>query len=203
MNNSARDKFISDLMSKMSLEEKIGQMYQINHTGGAVSGPEFEECDTVDLINKGKIGSIMSQYDNNIILELQKKAMEAKNKIPLLFCNDIIHGCRIILPINLAMSCSWNPKLLLDATKMAAYEASHSGVQLTFSPMVNLCRDPRWGRVMESNGEDPYLSKILTLLAIRVYLLFLICRNQQLNASNALVSTYRFSRPRGQLSNLY
>ena len=169
MNNSARDKFISDLMSKMSLEEKIGQMYQINHTGGAVSGPEFEECDTVDLINKGKIGSIMSQYDNNIILELQKKAMEAKNKIPLLFCNDIIHGCRIILPINLAISCSWNPKLLLDATKMVAYEASHSGVQLTFSPMVNLCRDPRWGRVMESNGEDPYLSKVLTKSYIEGY----------------------------------
>ncbi len=161
--------FVEELLRKMTLSEKIGQMYQTNYEGSAQTGPAIDTSKTMDLIKEGKLGSILSLYDNDTIKRLQLAAVNTKNKIPLLFCNDIIHGCRTMLPINLAMSTSWNPKLVEESSKMVAYEASHSGVQVTFSPMVNLSRDPRWGRVMESNGEDVYLSKELTKSYIKGY----------------------------------
>ena len=150
---------VNNLMSKMTLKEKIGQMYQTGYTGTAVTGPQFDASSTVQDIKDGIVGSIIGLYENTAIYSLQKCAVEnSRLGIPLLFCNDIIHGCRTAFPINLALSASWNPQIAYDCANVSAYESAHSGVNLVFSPMLDLVRDPRWGRVMESNGEDPYLS---------------------------------------------
>lgn len=174
MNKKRTEKEISvlvqELMNKMTLTEKIGQMFQSSYDGSAKTGPDFDNSDILKLIRDGKVGSIIGQYDNEIIYKLQENAVSCSTmKIPLLFCNDIIHGCRIIFPINLAMSCSWNMSLIKKSMRVVAYEASHSGVHLTFSPMLDLVRDPRWGRVMESNGEDPYLSSQIAKAYVKGY----------------------------------
>lgn len=164
------DKKLKALLSNMTLHEKIGQLYQTTYFGSANTGPQFSTSNVIKDIKSGLVGSILGQYDNNVIMDLQKVAVEeSRLHIPLLFCNDIIHGCRTIFPINLAMSCSWNPSLIEKACKVSAFEASHSGVHLTFSPMLDLARDPRWGRVMEGNGEDPYLSSKLAASYVKGY----------------------------------
>ena len=153
------DQLVTDLLSKMTLKEKIGQMYETGYSGTAVTGPQFDSSTTVQNIKDGLVGSIIGLYDNTVIYTLQKTAVEnSRFGIPLLFCNDIIHGCRTAFPINLALSCSWNPDVIRDCASISAYESSHSGVNVVFSPMLDIVRDPRWGRVMESNGEDPFLS---------------------------------------------
>lgn len=164
------DLLVKDLMSKMTLKEKIGQLYQTGHEGTAVTGPEFDASSTVKNIKDGNVGSIIGLYDNVAIYNLQKTAVEdSRLGIPLLFCNDIIHGCRTSFPINLALSCSWNPSVIYDCAYVSAYESSHSGINVVFSPMLDLVRDPRWGRVAESNGEDPYLSSVLAKAYIDGY----------------------------------
>ena len=164
------NKLVNDLMSKMTLKEKIGQMYQAGYTGTAVTGPQFDSSSTVQNIKDGTVGSIIGLYENTVIYSLQKCAVEnSRLGIPLLFCNDIIHGCRTAFPINLALSASWNPQVVRDCASVSAYESSHSGVNLVFSPMLDLVRDPRWGRVMESNGEDPYLSSVLAKAYVEGY----------------------------------
>lgn len=159
-----------ELLNKMTLTEKIGQLYEAGYEGAAVSGPSFDASETVKNIREGKVGSLLGLYDNDVIYTLQKTAVtESRLGIPLLFCNDIIHGCRTLFPLNLAMSNSWNEELIYKASKVSAYESSHSGVNLTFSPMVDIVRDPRWGRVCESNGEDPYLSSVLAKAYVKGY----------------------------------
>jgi beta-glucosidase len=161
---------VKNLMSKMTLKEKIGQMYQTGYTGTEVTGPQFDSSSTVQNIKDGSVGSIIGLYENTVIYNLQKVAVEnSRLGIPLLFCNDIIHGCRTAFPINLALSASWNPQVTYDCASVSAYESSHSGVNLVFSPMLDLVRDPRWGRVMESNGEDPYLSSVLAKAYVEGY----------------------------------
>ena len=161
---------VNNLMSNMTLKEKIGQMYQTGYAGTAVTGPQFDSSSTVQDIKEGKVGSIIGLYENTVIYSLQKTAVEnSRLGIPLLFCNDIIHGCRTAFPINLALSAAWNPQVVYDCASVSAYESSHSGVNLVFSPMLDLVRDPRWGRVMESNGEDPYLSSVLAKEYVRGY----------------------------------
>ena len=161
---------VNNLMSKMTLKEKIGQMYQTGYTGTEVTGPQFDSSSTVQNIKEGSVGSIIGLYENTVIYNLQKVAVEnSRLGIPLLFCNDIIHGCRTAFPVNLALSSSWNPQVVYDCASVSAYESSHSGVNLVFSPMLDLVRDPRWGRVMESNGEDPYLSSVLAKAYVEGY----------------------------------
>lgn len=162
--------FVRDLMKKMTLKEKIGQMYQAGHNSTPTTGPEFDSSDTVKNIKEGFVGSVIGINDPYMIYTLQKASVESSpNSIPLLFCNDIIHGCNTAFPINLAMSCTFSPNLIEKASYYSAYESSHSGINLTFSPMLDLVRDPRWGRVMESNGEDPYLSSVLAKSYIKGY----------------------------------
>lgn len=164
------DFLVRQLMSKMTLKEKIGQLYQTGHEGTEVTGPQFDASSTVKNIKNGNVGSIIGLYDNVAIYNLQKVAVEnSRLGIPLLFCNDIIHGCRTSFPHNLALSCSWNPSVIYDCASVSAYESSHSGVNVVFSPMLDLVRDPRWGRVAESNGEDPYLSSVLAKAYIDGY----------------------------------
>lgn len=164
------NKLVTELMKKMTLDEKIGQMYQTGHEGTAVTGPQFDASDTVVKIKNGFVGSIIGLYDNEVIYNLQKTAVEGSRLgIPLLFCNDIIHGCRTAFPHNLALSSSFNPMMAYNCARVSAYESSHSGVNLVFSPMLDIVRDPRWGRVMESNGEDPYLSSVFAEAYVNGY----------------------------------
>ncbi|QVK19521.1 beta-glucosidase BglX [Mycoplasmatota bacterium] len=159
--NEEINQLVNDLMSKMTLKEKIGQLYQTTHDGAAITGPSYDASQNKKLINEGLIGSFLGLYDNMEIYRLQKEAVEnTRLGIPLFFANDIIHGCRTSFPHNLAMACSWDPKLIEEASSVAAYESSHSGINMTFSPMLDIVRDPRWGRVMESFGEDPYLGQL-------------------------------------------
>ena len=162
--------FVLDLMKKMTLKEKIGQMYQATYDGSLITGNVKGSQNTLSGIKNGEVGSILGLNDVEVIKKLQEVAInETKHHIPLIFCNDIIHGCKTMLPINLAMSCTWNPSLIEKGCEMVGYESSHSGVNLTFSPMLDLARDARWGRVMEGNGEDPYLSKKIAAAYVKGY----------------------------------
>ena len=164
------DSLVVDLMTKMTLKEKIGQMYQTGHEGTEVTGPQFDASKTVKNVKDGIVGSIIGLLNNEVIYSLQKTAVEeSRLGIPLMFCNDIIHGCKTAFPHNLAMSSSFNPDVVYDCASVSAYESSHSGVNVVFSPMLDIVRDPRWGRVVESNGEDPYLSSVLAKAYVEGY----------------------------------
>lgn len=159
----------SKLLGKMTLKEKIGQLVQSGTDCSEITGPGFDASKVVENIKNGMVGSILGTADDRFSFNLQQKAMESRLGIPLMFCADIIHGCRTSFPVNLAMSGSFDLDLVEESCKVAAYEAAHSGVDLVFSPMVDLVRDPRWGRVMESNGEDPFLSSKLASAYIKGY----------------------------------
>ncbi len=151
-------KLVDELVNKMTLDEKIGQLYETSYDGADVTGPEFDSSNVVNLIKEGKVGSMLGMNDNLEMYKLQKLAVEnTRLGIPLMYCNDIIHGCRTSFPINLAMACTFDMKAIEKACNVIAYESAHSGVSITFSPMLDLVRDPRWGRVTESYGEDTYL----------------------------------------------
>ena len=161
---------INKLLQSMSLDEKIGELnqltveYYLNKTNTIVTGPEIEKRK-----NRIKnIGSILNFSGANEMIEIQSEYIK-NHKTPLLFMLDVIHGYKTIYPIPLAMSATFNPSLLEKCCKMAAKEASVSGVHVTFAPMADLSRDARWGRVMESNGEDPYLNKVMTAAQVKGY----------------------------------
>ena len=159
-----------ELLAKMTLKEKIGQLVQSGTDCSEITGPGFDSSSVVENIKNGMVGSILGTADDRFSFNLQQKALESRLGIPLMFCADIIHGCRTSFPVNLAMSGSFDLKLVEESMKVAAYEAAHSGVDLVFSPMLDLVRDPRWGRVMESNGEDPFLSSKLAKAYVKGYL---------------------------------
>ena len=165
----AIEELAKTLLAKMTLKEKIGQLVQSGTDCSEITGPAFDASKVVENISNGMVGSILGTHDDRFSYNLQQKAMESRLGIPLMFCADIIHGCRTSFPVNLAMSGSFDLDLVEETCKIAAYEAAHSGVDLVFSPMVDLVRDPRWGRVMESNGEDPFLSSKLAKAYVRGY----------------------------------
>ncbi|HKL47148.1 MAG TPA: glycoside hydrolase family 3 N-terminal domain-containing protein [Candidatus Izemoplasmatales bacterium] len=157
-NNNYPD-VIKQLVDEMTVEEKIGQLYQAPFFSDVVTGHAFDSSSTIDHIKKGMVGSVLSVHDEKTLYLLQKIAVEeSRLGIPLLFAFDVIHGYKTSFPINLALSNTWDTDLIERVSKAVAYETAHKGIHLTFSPMLDLVRDPRWGRVMESNGEDPYLS---------------------------------------------
>ena len=161
---------IINLLHKMTLQEKIGQLQQTSYFSDVITGHELDTSQTLQQIRDGKIGSILSVYDVTILRELQRIAVEeTRLGIPLFFAFDVIHGYRTAFPINLALAGSFDPDLIERVARASAYEASHAGMHLTFSPMVDIVRDPRWGRVMESNGEDPYLSGVLAASYVKGY----------------------------------
>jgi beta-glucosidase len=165
------DELVTDLMSRMTLREKIGQLFQTAPKEAHVEGLRCHlDQETDELIREGLCGSIIGVSVPEIAYQLQRLAVEeSRLGIPLFFAMDIIHGCRTIFPINLAMSCSFDPDWIEKTCNVAAREAAHKCIHLTYSPMVDIVRDPRWGRVMESNGEDPYLSRVLAGAYIRGY----------------------------------
>ena len=161
---------MSALLSQMTLEEKIGQLQQSAYFSTVVTGHVVDHSGTIEAIKAGRVGSVLSVHDERDLKMLQKTAVEeSRLGIPLLFMFDVIHGYKTAFPINLALSNSWDPDLVERVSRGVAYETSHAGLHVTFSPMVDLVRDPRWGRVMESNGEDPYLSSLLAQAYVKGY----------------------------------
>jgi beta-glucosidase len=152
---------VTKLLSTMTLEEKVGQMTQIHiHDGN------YEEM--IDRIRKGQVGSVLSVYGVENINNFQKIAIEeSRLGIPIIFGNDVIHGYRTIFPIPIAEACTWDPELVEEAARIAAEEASANGVNWTFAPMVDICRDPRWGRIAEGSGEDPYIGSVMARARVR------------------------------------
>lgn len=154
---ASKDEFINELMSKMTLDEKIGQL--VLPDGHEMTTGVSEQTDLYGDIKKGLVGSILNVSNPEAIRSLQKAAStESRLKIPLLVGLDVIHGFRTIFPIPLAQSCSWDTTLVRKAARVAAIEASAYGVNWTYSPMVDVAHDGRWGRIAEGNGEDPFLS---------------------------------------------
>jgi beta-glucosidase len=160
--------FVSDLMSKMTLEEKIGQMNLLS-IGFDVTGPVVSQ-DVDAKIKKGLVGGVFNMFTPSAVRKLQEMAVnESRLKIPLLFGYDVIHGHRTIFPIPLGLSCSWDMKLVEKTASAAASEAAADGLNWTFSPMVDIARDPRWGRCTEGAGEDPFLGSAIAKAMVRGY----------------------------------
>lgn len=148
--------FVAELMSKMTVDEKIYQTVQFT-SDGTVTGPKSGD-NFITRIQQGKVGSILNATGAKETREIQRINLEnSRLKIPLLFGHDVIHGYKTIFPINLGMASSWDPKAVELAARVAATEASSAGVHWTFAPMVDIARDPRWGRVSEGSGEDGFL----------------------------------------------
>jgi beta-glucosidase len=154
---------IADLLKRMTVEEKAGQLNQLN--GGAFTGPAANDPGQkakMDMVRKGQVGSMLNvsgTAETRVIQEIAVK--ESRLGIPVIFALDVIHGYKTIFPIPLADACAWDPELSRKAAEIAAKEASAEGLHWTFAPMVDISRDPRWGRVMEGAGEDPYLGSII------------------------------------------
>ena len=168
--DSEKEKFINDLISKMTLEEKAGQMNQYNGFWDA-TGPmpegDYQKKRYNELMN-GQVGSMLNVIGVDEIYALQKIAVEeTRLGIPLIFGHDVIHGYKTIFPIPLAESSSWDLELMENSARVAATEASADGLHWTFAPMVDISRDARWGRVMEGAGEDPYLGSLVAKARVK------------------------------------
>ena len=160
------DRFIADLMAKMTLEEKIGQLSLLTSDWDS-TGPTIRQG-YQDDIRKGRIGSIFNAFTAKYTRDLQRVAVEeTRLKIPLLFGYDVIHGHRTIFPISLGEAASWDLDAIEKASRIAATEASAEGIQWTFAPMVDVARDPRWGRISEGAGEDVYLGSRIAEARVR------------------------------------
>lgn len=162
------DRFIDQLMKKMTLEEKIGQL-NLPVTGEITTG-QAKSSDVAKRIRNGEVGGLFNLKGVERIREVQRQAVEeSRLGIPLLFGMDVIHGYETIFPIPLGLSCTWDMKAIEESARIAAVEASADGISWTFSPMVDVSRDPRWGRVSEGNGEDPFLGAAIVRAMIRGY----------------------------------
>lgn len=166
---SAADKetqFVKSLMQKMTLAEKIGQISQ--YVGGSLlTGPQSGALSD-SLFVRGMVGSILNVGGVDKLRQLQEKNMQlSRLKIPILFAFDVVHGYKTIFPTPLAESCSWDTNLMFETAKAAAVEAAASGIHWTFAPMVDIARDPRWGRIVEGAGEDTYLASQIAAARVR------------------------------------
>lgn len=150
------DPKIIALIKQMTLEEKIGQMQQVNGFGGQI--PDDLKQDIIE----GKIGSILNEVDVKTVNEIQRIALkESRLGIPIIIGRDVIHGFKTVFPIPLGQAATWNPEVVKEGARVAAKEAWSSGVNWTFAPMIDISRDARWGRIAESCGEDPYLTSVM------------------------------------------
>ncbi|MBI1937148.1 MAG: beta-glucosidase BglX [Ignavibacteriales bacterium] len=171
------------VLALMSLEEKVGQLVQ--YSGGWATGAETgrpsEGSD--ELIRKGKVGSFLNVVGAEQTKKMQKAAVEeSRLKIPLIFGLDVIHGYRSTFPVPIGEASTWNPTLIQKSARMQAEEASSGGVHWTFNPMVDIARDPRWGRIMEGSGEDPYLGSLMAAARVRGY------QGDDLSANNTILA---------------
>jgi beta-glucosidase len=158
----AVDDQVEALLAQMTLEEKIGQLIQLNGDGGKVTA-ELKEA-----VVSGRVGSILNEVDTATLRELQRLAVEeSRLGIPLMIARDVIHGFKTIFPIPLGQAASWNEELIEQGARVAAIEAASQGIHWTFAPMIDISRDPRWGRIAETLGEDPYLTSALGSAMVR------------------------------------
>ncbi|SDM56088.1 beta-glucosidase BglX [Pedobacter antarcticus] len=162
------DAFVNELMSRMTIEEKIGQL-NLPAVGFDVTGPILSEG-VDEKIDQGLVGGVFNTFTPQAVRKLQQRAVtNSRLKIPLLFGYDIVHGHKTIFPIPLALSTSWDMDLIEKSARIAAREASADGLNWTFSPMVDISRDPRWGRMSEGSGEDPYLGGLIGAAMVKGY----------------------------------
>lgn len=162
------DRFINDLMSRMTIEEKIGQLNLVT-AGEAVTG-SVVSTDVESKIKEGKIGGIFSMSTPQRIRAAQELAVNhSRLKIPIIFGMDVIHGYKTMFPIPLGLAASWDMELIQETARIAAMEASADGLNWTFSPMVDISRDARWGRISEGSGEDTYLGSRIAEAMVRGY----------------------------------
>ncbi len=167
-NNQQMNSFITNLMNKMTLEEKIGQL-NLPSIGFDVTGPIVSQG-VEEKIQKGLVGGVFNTFTPNAVRKLQEMAVtKSRLKIPLLFGYDVIHGHRTIFPISLGLAASWDLDLIERTARAAANEATADGLNWVFSPMVDIARDPRWGRVSEGAGEDPFLGSAIARAMVKGY----------------------------------
>jgi beta-glucosidase len=153
IDSPAIEQRVNALLARMTLEEKIGQMSQLNASDGWA--PDY----LADPLRAGRVGSVINIVDVAAVNELQRLAVEeSRLGIPLLVGRDVIHGFKTVMPIPLGQAATWNPVLVAECARVAALEAATTGVNWTFAPMIDIARDPRWGRIAESLGEDVYLA---------------------------------------------
>ena len=161
------DQKVSELLSKMTLEEKIGQLVQYSGFEYATGPQNSNSANVLNEIKIGKVGSMLNVAGAEETRKFQELALKSRLKIPMLFGQDVIHGYRTTFPVNLGQAASWDLNLIEKSERIAATEASAYGIHWTFAPMVDIARDPRWGRVMEGSGEDTYLGTQIGLARIR------------------------------------
>ena len=160
------NRFIDALMKRMTVDEKIGQL-NLPVTGDITTG-QAKSSDIAGRIKRGEVGGLFNLKGVEKIRDVQKLAVEnSRLGIPLLFGMDVIHGYETIFPIPLGLSCTWDMKAIEESARIAAIEASADGISWTFSPMVDISRDPRWGRVSEGSGEDPFLGSLIARAMIQ------------------------------------
>src|SRR5689334_2617289 len=160
--------FVTTLMSKMTLDEKLGQL---NLPGaGDITTGQASNSDIAKKIKEGKVGGLFNIKGVEKIRDVQRVAVEeTRLKIPLLFGMDVIHGYQTTFPIPLGLSCTWDMNAVEQSARIAASEASADGICWTFSPMVDISKDPRWGRIAEGSGEDAYLGSQVAKAMVRGY----------------------------------
>ena len=161
------DQKVSELLSKMTLEEKVGQLVQYSGFEYTTGPQNSNSASVLNEIKQGKVGSMLNVAGAGETRKFQALALQSRLKIPLLFGQDVIHGYRTTFPVNLGQAASWDLGLIEKSERIAATEASAYGIHWTFAPMVDIARDPRWGRVMEGSGEDTYLGTQIGLARIR------------------------------------
>lgn len=160
------DQKVDSVLQLMTLAEKVGQMTQYSNDF-AETGPITKDGDKKEKVRQGMVGSYLNIYGAARTRSLQEIAMQSRLKIPLLFGQDVIHGFRTIFPLPLAEAASWDLAAIEKSARIAAIEASAQGIHWTFAPMVDIGRDPRWGRVMEGTGEDTYLGSLIATARVK------------------------------------
>jgi beta-glucosidase len=159
---------IEALLGRMTIDEKVGQLNQVS--AGLPTGPGTQRAPYTTEIEAGRIGTMLNVTDGELADAYQKIAVEeSRLGIPLIFALDVIHGFRTIVPVPLGLAATWDPDLVEQTARLAAIEAAAQGIRWTFSPMVDIARDARWGRITEGSGEDPYLAAVFASAFVRGY----------------------------------
>jgi beta-glucosidase len=183
--SSEMDRFIGELMDKMTIQEKIGQLNLVTPGGGILTG-SVVSTDVETKIKEGKVGGIFGIYGPEKLRQAQKLAVEeSRLGIPMIFGSDVIHGYKTTFPLPIALSCSWDMQLIEKTARVAATEATADGIFWNFSPMVDVSRDPRWGRISEGSGEDPYLGSQIAKAMVKGY------QGSDLTATNTMMATVK------------
>jgi beta-glucosidase len=183
-NAAAETRFVDSILARMTLAEKLGQLNQVSGAGNPTGPGGGERAARLEQIRRGDIGSFLNVVGADTTRALQRIAVEqSRLHIPLVFALDVIHGLRTIFPVPLAEAASWDPVAAERAARIAAIEAAAVGIDWTFAPMVDIARDPRWGRIVEGAGEDPYLGSAFATARVRGF------QGADLRAPNAIAAT--------------